>query len=146
MHSLYIYSFSQNPVIQCFARNGYEFLCGLEKMFNGGRGHLSRGSVILMGHPRTNPEGSNFAALEACTLPERVSNRLDTAQSDSVNCKFMAARVESRGRRKECRHRTSSLIDKLRINRGRLVCKNVLLGVANLSSILIYHLLIIIRF
>lgn len=40
---------------------------------------------------------------EARMLSERVSNRLDTAQSDSVNCKFMAARVESRESRKENR-------------------------------------------
>jgi hypothetical protein len=55
-----------------------------------------------MGHPREHLEESKSVALEA-TLPERVSNRLDTAQSDSVNCKFMAARIESRKRRKESR-------------------------------------------
>jgi len=94
-----------------------------------------------MGHPRGHLEGSKSVALEARRLPERVSNRLDTAQSDSVNCKFMAARIESRERRKEkrtCRHiiphrHTGNIPWEIRPC-GNVIAKNIIANVAvNLS-------------
>lgn len=58
---------------------------------------------------------------------ERVSNRLDTAQSDSVNCKFMAAACRiARGTERKSRERKLFLMNKLRIYRERVVRKNII--------------------
>lgn len=63
----------QNPIIQstvvdfCARRGKYSTAAGAL---------VAEGSVILMGHPRANPEGSDSVALNACPIDSTRRNRI----------------------------------------------------------------------